>query len=103
MTYDLRRIPGQGLGHKSRLRKFIGSKVTRRVSAVLFVLTDVILILFVVLPFPFGGKWIMVLSGSMTPTMQVGGMVLMTPVEPASIQMGDIISHYPPGYSDVLL
>jgi len=73
------------------------------VAAVLFVLTDVILTLFIVLPFPFGGKWIVVLSGSMTPTMQVGGMVLMTPGEPASIQVGDIISHYPPGYSDVLL
>lgn len=69
----------------------------------MFVLTDVILILFIVLPLPFGGRWIMVLSGSMTPTMLVGGMVLMTPVEPASIRVGDIVSHNPPGYSDVIV
>ncbi len=69
----------------------------------MFVLTDVILILFIVLPFPLGGKWVMVLSGSMTPVMQVGGMVLMTPVDPASIQEGDIISHHPPVYTDVIV
>ena len=103
MTYDLRRIPGERPGHKSGLRKLVTSKATRRVAAVLFMLTDVILIAFIALPIPFGGKWIMVLSGSMTPTMLVGGMVLMMPAHPASIQEGDIISLNPPGYPDVVV
>lgn len=71
--------------------------------AVLFGLTDVVILLFLLFPFPFGGKWIMVLSGSMTPALQVGGLVLVMPAEPASLDVGDILVHNPPGYADVMI
>jgi signal peptidase len=71
--------------------------------AVLFGLTDVVVIIFLLFPFPFGGKWIMVLSGSMTPALQVGGLVLVMPVKPASVDIGDILVHNPPGYPDVMI
>jgi len=103
MTYDLKRIPEQGFGRKSPLKNFIDNKRIRRVTGVLFLLTDIVLLLFIALPFPFGGQWIMVLSGSMTPTMLVGGMVLLMPVDLTSIQAGDIIALNPPGYPDVVV
>jgi len=103
MINDFRTILERRPAHRSRLRKLIGSEMTRKIAAVLFGLSDVLLILFILLPFPFGGQWIMVLSGSMTPALEVGGMVMMMPVEPATLRVGDVIAHNPPGYSDVIV
>ena len=51
-----------------------------------------IIALLVVLPRLQGGAALTVLSGSMTPTIGVGSMVVVRPIDPASVRPGDIIT-----------
>ena len=76
--------------------KWLGNII---LGLVILVLTFVFL-----LPYAFAGcKWIMVLSGSMEPTLQVGGLALARPVDPAVVQVGDIIFYEAPPDPDVMV
>ncbi len=91
-----RRIRGGGRGGTKR-------RLARKTVAVIFGIVDVLFVLFLLLPLPLGGKWIMVLSASMTPALAVGGLVLVTPADPATLQVGDIIVHNPPGNPEIMV
>lgn len=69
---------------------------------VAFGLLDVVIMLGLLFPIPFGGKWIMVLSGSMTPALEVGGVVLMLPIKAAAVEVGDILVFRVPGATDAI-
>jgi signal peptidase I len=45
-----------------------------------------------ILPAVVGGKALTVLSGSMEPTLHVGSVAVIRPVEPAQVQVGDIVN-----------
>ena len=47
----------------------------------------------------FGWEYDVVLSGSMEPVLNVGGLVIIRPVNPQSVAVGDIISFNMPGIS----
>ncbi len=54
------------------------------------------LVSFVLLTSRQGWEYDAVLSGSMTPAFEVGGLVVIRPVDPATLQVGDVISfRYP--------
>jgi signal peptidase len=54
-----------------------------------FVLT---ILLFSVLPLAFGDRSLVVRSGSMTPAIDTGDVVVVRPIAPASARVGDIVT-----------
>jgi signal peptidase I len=57
--------------------------------------------LFSVLPMFFGSRTLVILSGSMEPTIPTGGMVLAQPVPSRSLEIGDIIVFSPGAESQI--
>lgn len=55
------------------------------------------------LPVVFGARPVVVLSGSMEPTLNVGGVALMEPVDSTTIKVGDIITFRAPDNKTVLV
>ena len=103
MINNLRRVPRRGFGNAGRRKTEDVIKSAKRLAMVVFVLLDLAVPLAFIGPVLFGGKWIMVLSGSMVPALEVGGIVMVIPVNPADLQVGDIIVHRPPGYPNVIV
>ena len=62
----------------------------------MLVLLVVTAFLFLVLPSAFASSLAVVYSGSMAPEMPMGALAMMEPVEPAQIEVGDIIAFNPP-------
>ena len=63
------------------------------IALVLLVLLTVAL---VVLPAMFSSSLAVVYSGSMAPEMPIGALAWMEPVDPAQVEVGDIIAFNPP-------
>lgn len=57
----------------------------------------------ILLPSVFAGTLAIVRSSSMEPTLPTGSLAIMTSVEPASVQVGDIIAFHPPWEDDVVV
>jgi len=60
-------------------------------------------VLLVLLPAVFSSSLAVVYSGSMKPAMPVGAVAWMAPVDPAEIEVGDIIAFNPPLQPDVIV
>jgi len=75
----------------------------KRLGNVILVFVILALVLGVLLPFLVGGKWVMILSGSMTPALEVGGLALTWPVDPATVKVDDIITYEAPAGPDVMV
>ncbi|GAC1324046.1 MAG: hypothetical protein NVSMB13_04850 [Mycobacteriales bacterium] len=54
------------------------------------------LLLVAVVPMAWGGKSLVVVSGSMEPTLRVGDVVVVSPVSPGSLRPGDIATFRSP-------
>ncbi len=63
----------------------------------------IVLILGILVPYSFGGKWLRVMSGSMMPVLEPNGLVLTWPVDTDSIKTGDIIVYHPSTDSDAIV
>jgi signal peptidase len=50
----------------------------------------------VAVPRMFGWSTLVVLSGSMTPAMPVGGLAFVAPVQPQDVKAGDVVTYYRP-------
>jgi signal peptidase len=57
----------------------------------------------VTLPYVVGGRSLTVLSGSMEPTIHVGDVVVVRPVSPLDLQIGDVITFRAPDAVDKLI
>jgi len=77
--------------HENSMRYLISW--LKYITLVLLVLLTVVL---VVLPAVFTSSLAVVYSGSMAPAMPVGALAWMEPVDPATIEVGDIIAFNPP-------
>ena len=77
-----------------RLRSF----ATWAVSA--FVL---VLLLAAALPLAFGARSMVVRSGSMTPAIRTGDVVVVRPIAPTAAEVGDIVTFDEPGEGEHLL
>lgn len=55
------------------------------------------------LPVVFGARPVVVLSGSMEPTLNVGGVALMEQVDPTTLKVGDIITFKAPDNEKVMI
>jgi len=75
----------------------------KRLGNVILAFVVVALVLGLLLPFLFGGKWVVILSGSMNPALQTGGLALTWPVEPATIKVSDVITYEAPADPDILV
>jgi len=75
----------------------------KRLGNVILVFVILALVLGLLLPFLAGGKWVMILSGSMTPALEVGGLALTWPVDPATVEVSDVITYEAPADPDVLV
>ena len=51
----------------------------------------------------YGWRFDAVLTGSMTPTFAIGGMVVIHPVDPADVKAGDVITYKHPVQPDLLI
>lgn len=78
-----------------RIAKAFG--IAARVAAPLLILVSVVLLLAVGIG-PHTGRYrtLTVLSGSMTPIMPTGSMIVVTPVPADSVRVGDIITYEAP-------
>lgn len=56
-----------------------------------------------VLPRVFGWRFLTVLSPSMSPTLSVGAIVAVQPVDPAIVKVGDVVVYRAPGGTGVLI
>ncbi|RCW45264.1 signal peptidase [Halopolyspora algeriensis] len=83
-------------GHSPRKRSTPPRSPVRRVAGWiggLVVLAAVALALSItVVPAVVGGRTLTVLSGSMSPTIPAGSVVVTKPVDPASLHVGDVIT-----------
>lgn len=83
-------------GHGSRKRPTSARSPVRRVASWaggLVVIAAVALAASItILPAIVGGRTLTVLSGSMSPTISAGSVVVTKPVEPASLRVGDVIT-----------
>lgn len=72
------------------------STTTRAIGKVLSALAVVVAVglaaLILVVPRVTGGAALAVLTGSMTPTIPVGSLVLVTPADPETVKPGDVIT-----------
>jgi len=82
--------------HEDSMRYLISR--LKYIALVLLVLAAVFLVL---LPAVFSSRLAVVYSGSMKPEMPVGAVAWMAPVDPAEIEVGDIIAFNPPSQPDV--
>lgn len=67
-------------------------KICNIISAILFTILA-LLAAVLLLPMLFGFREMVVLSGSMTPTIPVGAVVYAREVDPAALEVGDIITY----------
>jgi signal peptidase len=76
-------------------------RLARWLTNIMLVLLVMTALLFLVLPAAFASSLAVVYSGSMAPEMPVGALAMMEPVDPAEIEVGDIIAFNPPWDPDV--
>lgn len=94
----------QNMRHSSRYRRDEAIKaLLKRLGSVILVFVIVALVLGLLLPFLVGGTWVMILSGSMTPALQTGGLALAWPVNPTVIKISDIITYEAQSDPDILV
>ncbi len=67
---------------------------------ILLVVLVLLVVVFIVLPAVFASSLAMVYSGSMDPAMPMGALAWMEPVDPAEIEVSDIIAFDPPWDDD---
>lgn len=76
----------------------------RRLAKWLINITLILLViaalLFLLLPAVFASRLAVVYSGSMAPEMPTGALAVLEPVDPADIEVGDIIAFDPPWDDD---
>jgi len=75
----------------------------KRLGNVILVFVILAFIVGFLLPFLVGGKWVMILSGSMTPTLEVGGLALTWPVDSDTVKVNDVITYEAPADPDVMV
>ena len=51
----------------------------------------------------FGWRVDAVLSGSMEPELKIGSIVVVRPVQPETVAVGDIITFFPPGVDETMI
>lgn len=68
------------------------SAVATALSYVAMTIAVAVVALVMVLPMVTGGDALTVLSGSMSPTIERGALVLLRPVDPTTIEPGDVIT-----------
>ncbi len=96
----MRRSRGNNPGYtRARFWKLLGKWLGGLVLGV----AVITLILGVLVPYSFGGKWLRVMSGSMMPELEPNGLVLTWPVGADSIETGDIIVYCPSTDSDAIV
>lgn len=71
-------------------------RLVKWLTNILLVLLVLATVLFVLLPAVFASSLAVVYSGSMAPVMPIGAIAWMQPVDPAEIEVGDIIAFDPP-------
>jgi signal peptidase len=74
-----------------------------QVSELLLILFTLSILLAVIYLHIFGWRFDAVLTGSMSPTYRIGGMVVVRPVDPYSVKVGDVITFKPPFANDFLI
>ncbi len=67
-----------------------------RITAILFLILIISGSLFTIISPFFGWRTEVVISGSMEPALQTGSVVVVRPVDPSTIQDGDIIMFFSP-------
>lgn len=78
-------------------------RLTDGVTITLLILIVFLVIFAYLLPTVFGSRLAVVLSGSMEPGMPMGSLAVMSPVDPYTIEVGDIIAFNPPWESEATI
>lgn len=80
-----------------------GRRVVNAIGALVVLLVVALMGLLLVLPRVTGAVPLTVLSGSMEPTIPVGSAVFIRPVDPATVQVGDVITYQAaPGVKELI-
>src|SRR5687767_9549390 len=72
--------------------KLIGVAAKAMLSLLLAVIVGALVVLTVV-PRAVGGAALTVLTGSMTPEIAVGSVVVVRPVDPGTLRVGDVVTY----------
>jgi signal peptidase len=73
----------------------LGQRVLKWLTNIVIIIVALLAIIGLLLPALFSARSVIVYSGSMEPTLPVGCLAVISPVEPASIKIGDIIAFHP--------
>jgi signal peptidase len=87
----------------SRVREILWGRLLKQ-SGYLVLAVFVAIFLFVLISSNFlGWRFDAVLTGSMSPTYRIGGTVVIRPVDPLTVEVGNVITYKPPGQTDFLV
>jgi len=78
-------------------------RMKRHLSYRLLIVVMVATLSLVVVPYFFGCRFESIRSGSMSPALDTGDLTITLPVNPYSIEIGDIIAYHPPSDPDALV
>ena len=81
------------LGAGTKLAALPGAKALRFLAGLTLGLAGGLALLVALLPKPFGLASLVVVSGSMAPTLNVGDIAVARPVEPRDLQLGDVVTY----------
>jgi signal peptidase len=85
----------RGARHGRTALRQLGRSASALLSAVLVAAVVVLAVASAVVPRLVGGVPLTVLSGSMEPTLSPGDLVVVRPVDPAALQVGDVVTFQP--------
>lgn len=90
---DPRRTPARGAGEAVPSEPSLRHYLSLSLSAAVLLLVLALAVVTIVLPALVGGRPLTVLTQSMEPTLPPGTLVVVRPVEPAQIRVGDVLTY----------
>jgi signal peptidase I len=74
-------------------------KIVKWIAFLIIILVVAVIGTFIITSYGLNWRWDTVMSESMVPTLQMGGVVITRPISTQDIKVGDIITFWPEGHS----
>lgn len=103
---DLLNAHRHGKNRPRNMPQIAGNKLSLNIKNAGYTLLIIVMLMslcIVILPSLLGCRFEVIRTGSMSPAINTGNLVITTPVNPYSINIGDVIAYHPTANPDVLV